>query len=84
MRQSLTTSTLKEQRETGITAARFIKDDKPTEDLLSIFGMACSLIEGKRAAGVKVLVHCRMGMSRSVTLVMAYRMFESPFSFKAH
>ena len=57
----------------GIVTTRYDKEDKPAEDLLSIFGSTCDLIEEKRAEG-KVLVHCRMGVSRSVALVMAYRM----------
>ena len=59
----------------GIVTTRFNKDDRPAEDLLSIFGSTCDLIDEKRAEGKKVLVHCRMGVSRSVTLVMAYRKF---------
>lgn len=56
----------------GIVTARYNKDDKPSEDLLSIFSSTCDLIEEKRVSGRKVLVHCRMGVSRSVTLVLAY------------
>lgn len=66
----------------GIVTTRFNKDDKPREDLLSIFGSTSDLIEEKRAEGQKVLVHCRMGISRSVTLVMAYCMSRSPCSFQ--
>ena len=68
----------------GIVTTRFDKDDKPAEDLLSIFGSTCDLIEEKRAAGKKVLVHCRMGVSRSVTLVMAYRMSQIPASLSSN
>ena len=74
MSSNLSALTLQEHLDMGIVTARFNKDDKPAEDLLCIFGSTCDLIEEKRAEGKKVLVHCRMGISRSVTLVMAYRM----------
>ena len=78
MSSDLSAPTLQEHLDMGIVTARFNKDDKPAEDMLSIFGSTCDLIEEKRAEGKKVLVHCRMGISRSVTLVMAYRMSRSP------
>lgn len=81
MGSNLTAPTLQEHLAMGIVTTRFDKDDKPAEDLLSIFGSTCDLIEQKRAEGKKVLVHCRMGISRSVTLVMAYRMSQSPGPF---
>ncbi|KAM0795897.1 protein-tyrosine phosphatase-like protein [Usnea florida] len=74
MGSDLSAPTLQEHLDMGIVTARFDKDDKPAEDMLSIFGATCDLIEEKRAEGKKVLVHCRMGISRSVTLVMAYLM----------
>ena len=74
MSSNLSAPTLQEHLDMGIVTARFNKDDKPAEDLLCIFGSTCDLIEEKRAEGKKVLVHCRMGISRSVTLVLAYRM----------
>ena len=77
MASDLTAPTLQSHLDMGIVTARFKKDDRPAEDLLSIFGSTCDLIEEKRAEGKKVLVHCRMGVSRSVTLVMAYCMFFS-------
>ncbi len=80
MSSDLSAPTLQEHLDLGIVTARFNKDDKPAEDLLSIFGSTCDLIEEKRAEGKKVLVHCRMGISRSVTLVMAYRMCASSCS----
>ena len=82
MSSDLTAPTLQEHLDLGIVTARFNKDDKPAEDLLSIFGSTCDLIEEKRAEGKKVLVHCRMGISRSVTLVMAYRMSRFPVRFE--
>lgn len=81
MGSNLTAPTLQEHLAMGIVTTRFDKDDKPAEDLLSIFGSTCDLIEEKRAEGKKVLVHCRMGISRSVTLVMAYRTSQSPGPF---
>ena len=83
MGSDLSAPTLQEHLDMGIVTARFDKDDKPAEDMLSILGATCDLIEEKRAEGKKVLVHCRMGISRSVTLVMAYRMSQcSPSSFE--
>ena len=81
MSSDLSAPTLQEHLDMGIVTARFDKDDKPAEDMLSIFGATCDLIEEKRAEGKKVLVHCRMGISRSVTLVMAYRMSQVPRHF---
>lgn len=83
MSSDLSAPTLQEHLDMGIVTARFNKDDKPAEDLLSIFGPTCDLIEEKRAEGKKVLVHCRMGISRSVTLVMAYRVSQFPCSFRS-
>ena len=77
MSSDLSAPTLQSHLDMGIVTARFNKDDRQAEDLLSIFGSTCDLIEEKRAEGRKVLVHCRMGVSRSVTLVMAYCMFLS-------
>lgn len=74
MGSDLSAPTLQEHLDMGIVTTRFDKDDKPAENMLSIFGATCDLIEEKRAEGKKVLVHCRMGISRSVALVMAYRM----------
>ena len=81
MSSDLTGPTLQSHLDLGIVTARFNKDDRPAEDLLSIFGSTCDLIEEKRAEGKKVLVHCRMGVSRSVTLVMAYCMYCFPSRF---
>ena len=75
MSSDLSAPTLQSHLDMGIVTTRFNKDDRPAEDLLSIFGSTCDLIDEKRAEGKKVLVHCRMGVSRSVTLVMAYRKF---------
>ncbi|CAF9917177.1 hypothetical protein IMSHALPRED_003488 [Imshaugia aleurites] len=74
MSSNLSAPTLQQHQDMGIVTARFDKDDKPAEDLLAIFGPTSDLIEEKRAEGKKILVHCRMGISRSVTLVMAYLM----------
>lgn len=82
MSSNLSAPTLQQHQDMGIVTARFDKDDKPAEDLLAIFGPTSDLIEEKRAEGKKILVHCRMGISRSVTLVMAYRMSRSLRSFR--
>ena len=83
MSSDLSARTLQAHLDMGIVTARFNKDDKPAEDLLSIFGPTCDLIEEKRTEGKKVLVHCRMGISRSVALVTAYRVSLFPHSSRS-
>ena len=50
--------------------------DSEFEDLLGHLPTACSFIQNALDSGGKVLVHCVMGVSRSATVVCAYR--ESP------
>jgi dual specificity phosphatase 12 len=51
--------------------------DSEYEDLLIHLPRACSFIQSALAQGGKVLVHCAMGVSRSPTVVCAYRKFTS-------
>lgn len=46
--------------------------DTSSADILSLFDDACTAIESARQSGRAVLVHCHMGMSRSVSIVLAY------------
>lgn len=48
--------------------------DKPSTDLLQYFEAATHFIHEQRAQGRVVIVHCRAGISRSATLVLAYLM----------
>lgn len=53
------------------------KEDVDYENLLETFGELCEVIEGNlrgdaEQPGKRVLVHCAMGISRSVTTVLAY------------
>ena len=49
-------------------------EDGEFEDILAHFPKACAFIdEALQQEGAKVLVHCVMGISRSATIVAAYR-----------
>lgn len=50
-------------------------EDSAGEDLLVHLPGLCDYIEESLGKGEKVLVHCVMGVSRSVTAVAAYRAF---------
>ena len=51
------------------------KRDETDEDILSVLGEVCGLIEMKRQGGRGVLLHCAMGVSRSATVMAGYGMF---------
>lgn len=46
--------------------------DSPQQDLTKFFAESIEFIHKARTGGGSVLVHCRVGMSRSVTLTIAY------------
>ena len=48
-------------------------EDSEFENLLVHLPVACSFIQNAVDAGGKVLVHCVMGISRSATVICAYR-----------
>ncbi|TFK23533.1 phosphatases II [Coprinopsis marcescibilis] len=49
-------------------------DDNEYEDILVHLGKACAFVQDAVDANGRVLVHCVMGVSRSVTVVAAYLM----------
>ncbi|ORX36396.1 hypothetical protein BD324DRAFT_651636 [Kockovaella imperatae] len=50
-----------------------VRDDG-NDPLRPIIARACEWIEAARLTGGKILVHCRVGVSRSASIVMAYMM----------
>lgn len=55
--------------------------DSPTQELTKFFEESIEFIHRARCQGGNVLVHCRVGMSRSVTLVIAYIMSVTELNF---
>jgi protein-tyrosine phosphatase len=52
--------------------------DSRSENILQYFESTSALIEQIQLSGGKILVHCALGISRSVTLVMAYLLKANP------
>eukprot|EP01137_Pigoraptor_chileana_P014718 Opistho-2@69706 len=48
--------------------------DEPTEQILPLFDATYKFIKRAKDSGSKLLVHCKMGVSRSATAVIAYAM----------
>lgn len=48
-------------------------DDTPDENILIRLPEACDFIQRAIDSGGKIFVHCMMGVSRSATVVCAYR-----------
>ncbi|KAJ3178280.1 hypothetical protein HK101_010143 [Irineochytrium annulatum] len=57
---------------TGITYHDFGIDDVHTARISSLFSTTSNIIDGIKARGEKVLVHCQAGVSRSASVVIAY------------
>ncbi len=53
---------------------RVAVDDVDTENIASHFDSVYDFLERQREAGNRVLVHCKMGLSRSSAIVIAYLM----------
>lgn len=66
----------------GIQHLKFELPDVESADIAACFQPAFECIEGARAAGHAVLVHCGAGVSRSATLVMMYLMRSKLWSAK--
>jgi len=58
----------------------FLKDSN-TENIECVFYESTQFIDSALAAGGKVLVHCHQGVSRSVTVSLAYLIFKERKSF---
>ena len=58
----------------GFTYKQIAVEDSHEVDMLQHFPEAFSFIEDARMKGERVLVHCHAGMSRSVTIILAYLM----------
>lgn len=56
--------------------------DEETTDLLKYWDNTFKYITKARLAGSKVLVHCKMGVSRSASVVIAYAMKENKWDFR--
>jgi hypothetical protein len=59
----------------------FYLKDANYEDLSSIFYRTIEWMENAITAGGRVLVHCREGVSRSATMVLAYTMWKFQIQF---
>lgn len=68
-------------KNTGIDYKQIKLADTPTALINKHFREAIDFIEGHIREGRNVLVHCRVGMSRSATLVIAYLMHKEWLSY---
>ncbi|KAK1289365.1 Protein-tyrosine-phosphatase MKP1 [Acorus calamus] len=66
----------------GIEHRSLCLQDAPSEDLSSILYDAFDFIERARRIGGRVLVHCRRGISRSVSVVVGYLMWKDRLAFE--
>ena len=57
-------------------------DDREGQNIGKHFASACSFIHKKKCEGRRILVHCRAGVSRSTSCVLAYLMKHEGMSFR--
>ncbi|KAL8875209.1 MAG: hypothetical protein Q9198_006396, partial [Flavoplaca austrocitrina] len=89
MDKNLPRRTLQQYRQQGIVQLFMNKRDKRDENLLEVFGELTTALEEQLQAECRVLVHCAMGISRSVSIVCAFRkspcsLFQSVFVTSNH
>lgn len=72
MSKDLPPSTRTAYGEQSIDQIFIQKHDDSHEDILSVAGEVCDLIEENVQKGKGVLLHCAMGMSRSATIMAAF------------
>lgn len=65
----------------GIKYKSYHLKDHVAEDISCVFYDAIEFIAKARAEGGRVYVHCVQGISRSATIVIAYRIFTEKISF---
>ncbi|CAL8108882.1 unnamed protein product [Calicophoron daubneyi] len=58
----------------------FYVNDSPEEKISRYFEEACTFIHEARVSGGRVLIHCACGVSRSVTVTLAYLLVITDFS----
>jgi len=72
---------VQEKVEGKVRYLRISAEDDPQKDLSQYFKRTFEFIEQELISGGAVLVHCRAGVSRSATIVIAYVMRKYSFSF---
>ena len=66
----------------GIRYLTLYLNDSPKEDILAVLFDAFSFIDEARSNGGNVFVHCSQGVSRSMSLAIAYRMWKETKSYE--
>lgn len=66
----------------GISYLTLYLNDSPKEDLLAVLYDALSFIDDARSKDGNVFVHCSQGVSRSMSLAIAYRMWKETKSYE--
>ena len=78
----LNVSRLENCFQSELTYKQIAVDDAPNVNLSEHFPSAFRFIESARVNEERVLVHCQAGMSRSVTVIIAYLMFHMSLSLE--